>query len=236
MSDRLRLSVGPRNSSVAARLAAGGIADLTAKSLADRLETGFRVYIKFAGGKNLAKALPYDLTAECRRLGIEEQIVDDLVQAVADFCVNKERVTGEFPVSYQVTSIELADLVSLSAASRSGPGAPGLNEYLDDFFRFRSIRQLLPKDVSLDFEGILLNALSIDAVETIMLLRNKYSLADVEGAVAFWADGQLVPLSENGTVKLTDLMAAAQEAGLIELPQKSEPETPPSPAPNQTGA
>jgi hypothetical protein len=172
------------------------------QGLARKLQDAYKVYAKFGGGRNLAMALDYDLEAECRRLGIRIDEVDQAVGRLVDFCVSKDTENDGFPAHLEGRSLEISELLKLFG-----------NTQIDRFLRLKSAIQILNKmGKSLFFEGEPINALAGDKIELMYRLEQKgVSVEDLEGAVDFWNDGTITLDDTQGAYQLTDLMAALEE-------------------------
>lgn len=181
------------------------------QSLTGQLESGNKFFIKYGGGKNLSRAMEYDLNRELGRLGIDNSRAFGLVEAVVKFCVVHQYGDGIPSERLQRTSIELSELLKIDiAALKEGVS---FDELLDDFIYFKALRNALDKvNEILMFDTTPLAAVAGDRVELMLRIRQAgFKIDDVEGAIDFWKDGMIEPKVTNGVVQLSDLMSSLEE-------------------------
>ena len=203
-----------------ARLA-GGASLGQIKSLAGQIDGGYQIYVKIDRGKNVHRAFNMELEAEFRRLEISVEEADNLVEAVANWCMKNEVLQeGElvFPARFEKMGIELADLVRLARGSNilSFRGDdPKLIALVDEYVRFSAVQQACRGlKTTVRFHDRPLNALAVDRVQLILDIRGEgYSMDELDGAIAFWQDGAIAPVIAQNTVQVSALIGALRAAG-----------------------
>lgn len=190
------------------------ISPVNLQYLAEKLMDGYRFYVKYARGRNVAQVTDFELNAELQKLNLERYTVNELVVKTALFCVSMEdgaeEGAGNFPQRLQGSTVELSELAAMDPLG-------GFNRMLDDFIRFKAMLIVLRRlPETLMFRDEPVAAVSGDKVRKMLAIRESgISIGDLQGVVEFWKSGDFQPPVKDQVVQLTDLIAAAKDEGII---------------------